>query len=89
MECITNHRGFRQYVNDDGANICPDCGKYYTNEGDGVICDQCDRSGPPPKQAQLSELAQWPFAATSSKPAEPPQDPITGFDRDRRIEYWY
>jgi rRNA maturation endonuclease Nob1 len=36
-----NHLGFRQYMLPDGTNVCPNCDREYTNNGEGVLCDIC------------------------------------------------
>jgi hypothetical protein len=44
---ITNHLGFKQYVDVLDENCCPNCEMQYTNEGDGVLCKDCELAEPP------------------------------------------
>ena len=37
-----NHLGHTQYFNVDHAAVCVECEKLYVNQGEGVICAECD-----------------------------------------------
>ena len=41
LTATINHLGFKQYVTSDETNVCPNCERQYTNQGEGVICDHC------------------------------------------------
>lgn len=38
---ITNHLGFKQYVDVLDEYCCPNCELQYTNAGEGILCDEC------------------------------------------------
>jgi hypothetical protein len=65
LTATINHLGFKQYIevdtsldNKDGKNVCPNCEREYTNEGEGVICGVCGPDDGVLSRAQLHAEGQ-------------------------------